>query len=87
MGGPRRRQATSASPKSQLPPGCKQINAAPQLEKARPDYDTDGSYSWARAIATVGVMIQAIVPALLSWGTTMGLIFGGCCSNVSFEIT
>lgn len=83
--GPRRRQATaSPSPKSPPPPGVKQINAAPSLEKAKPDYDIDGGYSWARAIAAVGVMIQTMLPALLSWGMTMGLIFGGCCSNASF---
>ncbi len=86
--GPRRRQAAvSPSPKSPPTSGVKQINAAPSLEKAEPDYDTDGRYSWARAIAAIGVMIQAMLPAMLSWALTMGLIFGGCCSNASFSIS
>lgn len=81
--GPRRRQVASPSPKSALPPGIKQINAAPSLEKAEPHYHTDGRYTWAKAAAAVGVTLQATLPVMLSWGMTMGLIFGGCCSNVS----
>ena len=82
--GPRRRQVASPPPKSPPSPAVKQINAAPSLEKAKLDYDTDGGYAWARVAATVGVTLQATLPAMLSWGMTMGLIFGGCCSNVSF---
>ena len=30
----------------------------------------------------IGVMFHFSVPTVISWGLSMGLIFGGCCSNV-----
>ena len=83
--GPRRRQIPSPPLRSPLPPTVKQINAASSLEKAKPDYGADSGYTCAKAVATVGVTLQAMLPATLSWGMTTGLIFGGCCSNVSFS--
>ena len=33
-------------------------------------------------IDIISVMFQSSVPTVISWGLSMGLIFGGCCSNV-----
>ncbi|KAL9123014.1 MAG: hypothetical protein Q9187_000428 [Circinaria calcarea] len=63
-----------------IPPGTREINVAPMLSHAKPGVDTQTTIS--RAIAMAGIMVQSVLPAMVSWGMTMGLIFGGCCSNV-----
>ena len=78
-----RRTRTSLPPNNAIPPGTKEINAAPMLQHAKPGINPHGRMTVSRAIAIAGIMIHAALPALISWGMTIGLIFGGCCSNVS----
>ncbi|MCJ1229399.1 golgi uridine diphosphate-N- acetylglucosamine transporter [Toensbergia leucococca] len=80
--GPRRRHLPTTSSTNGVPPGTKEINAARSLENVRPGIDPDAGFTVSRAIGVAGAMLHAMLPALLSWGFTMGLIFGGCCSNV-----
>ena len=79
----RRRNAPPLTPSNGIPPRTKEINAAPMLRHAKPGIDPHGRMTVSRAIAMAGVMIQSALPAMVSWGMTVGLIFGGCCSNVS----
>lgn len=79
--GPRRRHLTPTSANVQVPPGTKQIDVRPLLETSKPG-NPDAPFSLSKAIAETLLAIQAILPALISWGVTVALIFGGCCSNV-----
>ena len=65
-----------------IPRGTKEINAAPMLENAKPARSLDGPMTALRAIGIAGAMLHSTFPALIRWGLTMSLIFGGCCSNV-----
>ena len=65
-----------------IPPGTKEINAAPMLQRAQPGIDANAPMTASRAIAMTGIAIHDALPVLLAWGMTMSLIFGGCCSNV-----
>ncbi|KAL8918990.1 MAG: hypothetical protein Q9208_007040 [Pyrenodesmia sp. 3 TL-2023] len=78
----RRRKANPVTVRSQIPPGTKQINAGPLLETAKPGIDPDAPFTVSEAIGVAAATIQATFPALVSWSVTVGLIFGGCCSNV-----
>ena len=78
----RRRSIPTASSIS-VPRATKEINAAPMLENAKPGIDPHGGMTVSRAIAMAGIMINSALLMLVSWGLTLGLIFGGCCSNVS----
>ena len=63
-------------------PAPRVINAGPSLEKAaRYGIDDTRSVS-SRAMALVGRMFIEMIPAALSIGVMLALIFGGCCSNV-----
>ncbi|KAL8975107.1 MAG: hypothetical protein Q9197_000656 [Variospora fuerteventurae] len=78
----RRRKVISTAADPRISPGTKQINAGPLLETAKPGIDPDAPFTVSKAIGITAATLQAIVPALISWGATVGLIFGGCCSNV-----
>ncbi|KAL8907577.1 MAG: hypothetical protein Q9207_001314 [Kuettlingeria erythrocarpa] len=80
--GSRRRKATPAPVGLQPMLGTKQINAGPLLETAKPGIDPDASLTVTKAIGVTAATVQATVPTLISWGLTVALIFGGCCSNV-----
>ncbi|KAI4087172.1 MAG: hypothetical protein LQ344_006967 [Seirophora lacunosa] len=80
--GARRRKVTATAADPQVPPGTKQINVGPLLETAKPGIDPDAPFTVSKAIGITAATLQATVPALISWGVTVGLIFGGCCSNV-----
>lgn len=73
-GGPRRRDLP-------VPPGTKTIYVGPLLETAEPG-GPDAPFTIAKAIGVTLATLQATLPALISWGVTVALIFGGCCSNV-----
>lgn len=78
-----RRRSIPTVSSNTVPRGTKEINAAPMLEKnARPGIDPNGGMTVSRAIAMAGIMINSALPMLVSWGLTLSLIFGGCCSNV-----
>ena len=79
----RRRNAPHLASSNGIPPGTKEINAGPMLRHAELGINPRGRMTVSRAIATAGIMIQSALPAAVSWGMTLGLIFGGCCSNVS----
>jgi UDP-xylose/UDP-N-acetylglucosamine transporter B4 len=61
----------------------KEINAAPSLEKAEMyGIDNDRSTS-SRIMALLGRIFIETIPQWIAVGAMLGLIFGGCCSNVS----
>ena len=64
-----------------IPPGTKTIYVGPLLDSAKPS-DPDTPFTLAKAIGVTLATLQDVLPALISWGVTVALIFGGCCSNV-----
>lgn len=46
-----------------------------------------GSYGNTDMASLAKLMVHYILPALLSWGAIVSLIFGGCCSNVGLSPT
>ena len=90
----RRRDPMTPPPANGLTPGPKKIiNAAPSLQNSKPGLYPDARLTIPRAIGIAGAKIDAawpglfsgLLPALFSWGLTVGLIFGGCCSNVGIR--
>jgi UDP-xylose/UDP-N-acetylglucosamine transporter B4 len=65
----------------------KVINAAPSLEKAQMFGIEDPRPASSRMLAMAGRIFIETIPQWLAVGAMLGLIFGGCCSNVSdFEL-
>ena len=60
----------------------KQMNAVPMLERTEAKVDSEGGATIPRAIAMGVTILQFTLLALVSWGLTISLILGGCCSNV-----
>jgi UDP-xylose/UDP-N-acetylglucosamine transporter B4 len=60
----------------------KVINAAPSLEKAEMYGIDNGRPTSSRIMALIGRMFMETIPQMLAVGVMLGLIFGGCCSNV-----
>lgn len=77
-----RRRNHPRSPNGDVPRGIKEINVAPILEHSQPGINLNGKLTVSRAIGMTGAMVHSALPAIISWGVTMSLIFGGCCSNV-----
>jgi solute carrier family 35 (UDP-xylose/UDP-N-acetylglucosamine transporter), member B4 len=61
----------------------KVINAAPSLEKAQMFGIEDPRPASSRMLAMAGRIFIETIPQWLAIGAMLGLIFGGCCSNVS----
>ena len=69
------------------------INAAPSLQNSKPGLYPNARLTIPRAIGIAGAKLDAacpglfsgLLPALFTWGLTVGLIFGGCCSNVGIR--
>jgi hypothetical protein len=61
----------------------KVINAAPSLEKAEMYGIDDNRSTSSRMLAMAGRIFIETIPQWLAVGGMLGLIFGGCCSNVS----
>ncbi|KAH8676372.1 UDP-N-acetylglucosamine transporter YEA4 [Xylariales sp. PMI_506] len=61
----------------------KVINAAPSLEKAEMYGIPDQRPAYAKLMGLAGQIIIETLPQWLTVGAMLGLIFGGCCSNVS----
>lgn len=59
------------------------INAAPSLEKAQMYGIEDPRPAWSKVMALLGRIFIETIPQWLAVGAMLGLIFGGCCSNVS----
>jgi len=62
----------------------KVINAAPSLEKAEMYGIDDNRSTSSRILAMAGRIFIETIPQWLAVGAMLGLIFGGCCSNVSY---
>lgn len=78
----RRRQMTPTSIEPQIPPGTKQINAGPLLETAKPGIDPDAPFTVSKLVGVTAATLRVNLPLIISFGAAVGLIFGGCCSNV-----
>lgn len=75
------RETLSISIDGQTTP--KEINAAPSLEKAE-IYGIQNERSvFSKVMAVMGKVFMETIPQALAVGAMLGLIFGGCCSNVS----
>jgi UDP-xylose/UDP-N-acetylglucosamine transporter B4 len=60
----------------------KVINAAPSLEKAQLYGIEDGRPATSKIMGFAGRFVIETLPQWLTVGAMLGLIFGGCCSNV-----
>ncbi|KAF7940629.1 uncharacterized protein EAE97_006815 [Botrytis byssoidea] len=60
----------------------KVINAAPSLEKAEMYGINDKRSTSSKLLAMAGRIFIETIPQWLAVGAMLGLIFGGCCSNV-----
>jgi len=70
------------SPGSELSPDGKKLNGVTILE-GRPEDGIRGKRTNASGfIDIISIIVQSSMPTVISWGLSMGLIFGGCCSNV-----
>lgn len=76
----RRRNQQAPATNEGIPPCTRELDAGSALEK--PSFEYRGKMTVSRAIAMVGIAAHSALPAIISWGLTMSLIFGGCCSNV-----
>jgi UDP-xylose/UDP-N-acetylglucosamine transporter B4 len=63
----------------------KVINAAPSLEKAEMYGIDDERPASKRMMAMAGRIFIETIPQWLAVGGMLALIFGGCCSNVSYS--
>lgn len=61
----------------------KVINAAPELEKAELYGIHDHRPAYQKLVGFAGRIFIETIPQWLAVGAMLGLIFGGCCSNVS----
>lgn len=61
----------------------KVIDARPSLEKAELYGIDDLRPASSRIMAMLGRIFIETIPAWIAVGGMLGLIFGGCCSNVS----
>lgn len=69
-----------------IEPRPKEINAAPSLEKAQM-YGIDNERpTSSKIMALIGRIFIETIPQWLAVGVMLGLIFGGCCSNVSARL-
>jgi len=75
--------AAAVSNGSPLTP--KQINARPHLENAETAGQLNGGYHSRSLLAFTGGIMQSTIPAWIQTCVMVGLIFGGCCSNVSLS--
>jgi hypothetical protein len=82
----RRRSEHPRDPPSAVSNGTplapKQINARPHLENAESAKQLNGGFGRHSALAIAGGVVQSTVPAWIQSCMMVGLIFGGCCSNV-----
>ncbi|KAH9883199.1 UAA transporter family-domain-containing protein [Xylariomycetidae sp. FL2044] len=82
---PRRRQTlreSHAVPRNGKPITPKVINAAPSLEKAELYGIHDQRPAHSKLMGLAGRIFIETIPQWLAVGAMLGLIFGGCCSNV-----
>ncbi len=83
--GPRRRQTLREShgvTRNGGPVTPKVINAGPSLEKAELYGIHDQRSTHSKLMGLAGRIFIETIPQWLAVGAMLGLIFGGCCSNV-----
>jgi UDP-xylose/UDP-N-acetylglucosamine transporter B4 len=73
-------QSSTVESESAVP---KVINAAPSLKKAEMFGIDNERPTSSKIMALLGRMFMETIPQWLAVGAMLGLIFGGCCSNVS----
>lgn len=80
--------STAPSPHANTPPRARQVTAAPALEHGKGQgirkvgRDHRGSWTLAKVFGTSAPLIHIYLPFFINWLGIVGLIFGGCCSNV-----
>ncbi|KAI0025599.1 UAA-domain-containing protein [Xylariomycetidae sp. FL0641] len=82
---PRRRQTlreSHAVPRNGGPTTPKVINAGPSLEQAELYGIHDQRPTHSKLVGLAGRIFIETIPQWLAVGAMLGLIFGGCCSNV-----
>ena len=73
--------STTPIPSVQNSPQSRQINAPPTSDKTKAGNDDDTPMT----LATSAAMVQIHLPVFINWLGIVGLIFGGCCSNVNYN--
>lgn len=63
----------------------KVINAGPSLEQAQMYGISDHRTAYSKLVGLAGRIFIETIPQWLAVGAMLGLIFGGCCSNVSIR--
>ena len=62
-------------------------NTASRANGAVPTRKTvGGGFNMSNALSVAGAVVQSTVPAWIQTGVMVGLIFGGCCSNVGARV-
>lgn len=59
------------------------INTTPMLDNPHSPLAIHHNMGRSKAIVVAGVLLNGALATVLTWGLTIGLIIGGCCSNVS----
>ena len=73
--------STTPIPSIQTSPRSGQINSPPTSDKTRVGNDDDTPITLVASAA----MVHVHLPVFINWLGIVGLIFGGCCSNVNFN--
>lgn len=68
-------------PGARTPPETGEINAASASRWRKEGKNADAP----ETLVTSAAMIAIDLPVFINWLGIVGLIFGGCCSNVSFK--
>ena len=61
--------------------------ASPSQASIDTDPHIHGKLAWHKALATAGAVAHTTLPAWIQTAVMVGLIFGGCCSNVRWPLT
>ena len=82
---PHRSSSSTSSPGASSPSRTRQINDAPVLQRSKPRRDDLGPWTLAKVIAASEATIHIYLPFFINWIGIVALIFGGCCSNVTYS--
>lgn len=82
---PYRSHSTTSTPGASSPSRTRQINDAPVLQRRKSRTDDLGPWTLAKVIAASAAMIHIYLPFFINWIGIVALIFGGCCSNVTYS--
>ena len=65
-----------------VPSEVQEVSGDPMLDRAKVNNATKGDRPVMVDWNKTRLILHPALPALLSWGAILSLIFGGCCSNV-----